>query len=210
MADLQAQQKGLERIQEMSSRVAVVVGSCWIFNPAEPVDPELAQRLERYRGDVSYEAAMAYISIAFIDAHEGLAKQFSPKDIPFRRAMAAEAVKAAIAEINQESVLQYTTDAGIAEQAVVDQQCHKVGVGNRRAYKTSTTTKHTQETRIYVIFPEEEPTAAAPPVAPAPTRGAVVQQTPAEKIMELKGLLDAGAINQHEFDLKKAELLAKI
>ena len=57
---------------------------------------------------------------------------------------------------------------------------------------------------------EEEPTAAAPPVAPAPTRGAVVQQTPAEKIMELKGLLDAGAINQHEFDLKKAELLAKI
>ena len=38
----------------------------------------------------------------------------------------------------------------------------------------------------------------------------VEQQGPAAKIMELKGLLDAGAITQEEFDQKKANLLGSM
>ena len=37
-----------------------------------------------------------------------------------------------------------------------------------------------------------------------------VEKSAAEKIADLKGLLDAGAITQDEFDTKKTELLAKM
>ena len=37
-----------------------------------------------------------------------------------------------------------------------------------------------------------------------------VEKSPVEQIADLKGLLDAGAITQDEFDTKKTELLAKM
>ena len=48
-----------------------------------------------------------------------------------------------------------------------------------------------------------QPVVQATPV-PAEVQG------PAAKIMELKGLLDAGVITQEDFDKKKAELLGSM
>lgn len=43
-----------------------------------------------------------------------------------------------------------------------------------------------------------------------PTLQQQQQQSPAEKILEIKGLLDAGAITQAEYDAKKADLLHRL
>ena len=37
-----------------------------------------------------------------------------------------------------------------------------------------------------------------------------VEKSPTEKIADLKGLLDLGAITQADFDAKKAELLSRV
>ena len=52
------------------------------------------------------------------------------------------------------------------------------------------------------------PAAPTAPVAPvAPTPAAPVAQDPTTKLLEMKKLLDAGAISQEEYDKVKAQIL---
>jgi len=58
----------------------------------------------------------------------------------------------------------------------------------------------------YEAAPPQQQYAAAPPVeAQAPA--AAPAQDPYDELMKLKGLLDAGALTQQEFDAQKAKIL---
>ncbi len=52
--------------------------------------------------------------------------------------------------------------------------------------------------------------SATPAQTGAPTQAADAAQSPEQRLMSLKGLLDKGLINQAEFDLAKAEVLKKL
>lgn len=215
LAEYNKQAEALKRIEMQSEDVAVVIGQGWVFNMKDPINPALSQRLERHRGDISYEAGMAYITLAFVKAHVGLTKRFAikrgagPNEMTRRRQLAADAVKKAIEEVNAESILQYTTEAARAEKAVIGIRNRTHGMGSRRVNKIETEELHTQETRIYVIFPAEKNEAGQMTQITAASESAPLK-SPAAKIMQLKGLLDAGAINQSEYDEKKAQLLTQM
>lgn len=213
VAGLSQQQPGLERIKMMSENVAVVIGTGWIFNPAGPIDPALARRLESHSGSGSYGATMEQVASAFVDVYEGLDKiirgsqETVMAETHRRWGLAEKAINAALAEINQNSGLQYTTDPGRTAVAVTDIKNVKVGVGDSKAYKAVAEKTVSQETHLYVVFPEGE---ASAPKAQGDNPNGEQAATPAAKIAELKGLLDVGAISQAEFEAKKAELLARM
>jgi hypothetical protein len=50
---------------------------------------------------------------------------------------------------------------------------------------------------------------AAPPPPPAPAPAAAPTSSVAEQLTQLKGLLDAGALTQEEFDAEKQKVLAQ-
>jgi hypothetical protein len=52
---------------------------------------------------------------------------------------------------------------------------------------------------------QEQDEAAAPP--PPPVEAAAPAQDPYDDLMKLKGLLDAGALTQEEFDAQKQKIL---
>lgn len=63
-----------------------------------------------------------------------------------------------------------------------------------------------QEERIESLEAQQQaPAAAAPP--PAPAAPAAPQVDVVEEITKLKGLLDAGALTQEEFDAQKRKVL---
>eukprot|EP00756_Hemistasia_phaeocysticola_P029878 Hpha_TRINITY_DN16259_c2_g11::TRINITY_DN16259_c2_g11_i1::g.16453::m.16453 len=143
-----AQGPDQDRIQQMSPNVAVITGSGWIFNPKPPIDPALGRKLEHHCGKLTYAGAMERVASAFVDSHVGLTCSYSPEEIPIRRERARKAIDAALEELNKETQLTWTTEAGRAETQLVGVK------GTRRGH--STTTVHTIETRIYVLFPEED------------------------------------------------------
>jgi hypothetical protein len=51
--------------------------------------------------------------------------------------------------------------------------------------------------------------AAAPPPPAAPAPAAAPTSSVAEQLTQLKGLLDAGALTQEEFDAEKQKVLAQ-
>ena len=60
---------------------------------------------------------------------------------------------------------------------------------------------HTVKTRLYITMPQEPvATTSVIPVATAPVQ-VNDEQSPMEKIKQLKGLLDAGAITAEEFEM---------
>ena len=168
-------------------------GYNFTFSTLPPLDNALHQRLEQYAGEMSYTMALKKIKNAFIESHTGLARTFTPADIPHRRAIAEQAVKNAIAEINKVSRLQYSTERDAPQVQV-----------------SGPVSVHTVKTRIYITMPQEPVTTASViPVATAPVQ-VNDEKSPMEKIKQLKGLLDAGAITAEEFELKKTELLARV
>ena len=163
------------------------------FSTLPPLDNALHQRLEQYAGEMSYTVALKKIKNANIESHIGLPQTFTPADIPHRRALTERAVKNAIAEINKVSRLQYSIERDAPQVQV-----------------SGPVSIHTVKTRLYITMPQEPvATTSVIPVATAPVQ-VNDEQSPMEKIKQLKGLLDAGAITAEEFELKKAELLARI
>ena len=95
--------------------------------------------------------------------------------------------------------------------AMIGGGAYAVGKHNANKNAEEAAGEADQEARLEALEQQQAaaaaPAPAPPPPAPAPAAAAPAGDDLVSQLTELKGLLDAGALNQDEFEAAKAKLL---
>jgi hypothetical protein len=205
------------RINMESPNVAVWEGKGWIFNEAPPIEPALVKRIEACMSKVemTYADVFKVIKDAYIDC---LGDDRWPKQM-------TNETRAILLKANKDKVCAYLdglnqkcadAGAGVSFEADEGERVKTlIGVGAKMRGGEVKGMKNQHQSHtvcyVYMIFTDEQGAEGNAPQDAAHTPGTVPPaQTPAQKIKDLKDLMDMGAITQEEFEEKKTAILASM
>jgi len=184
-------------LKYQSADVAVLVGQGWVFNPNNPQDPSLLQRVERNMPEgMTYEVEMNKVIQAVAQSAVGMPLTYQRTDIPSRRLVAKAAVDRALLALNARlppgGIRFITTETGSAQTCVTGSSYKPGMVQGSGTHQQQTV--HSQETNLFIYLPVDESTV---------NMGFSV----ADELTKLKEHLDMGILTHDEFNVQKIKLL---